>query len=54
MDEKAVAKSRAIRQTGTNERIGAVNFKHFLETLYDAKAWGYAVGISMLRSTYTC
>ena len=54
MDEKAVAKSRAIRQTGTNERIGAVNFKHFLETLYDAKAWGYAVRISMLRSTYTC
>lgn len=46
VDEKAIAKSRAIRQTGTNERIGGINVKQVFQTLYDVKAWCYAVRIN--------
>ena len=44
-EEKAIAKSRAIRQTGTSTRIGGVNLTQITQTLYDLKAWCYAVRI---------
>lgn len=43
VQEKAIAKSRAIRQTGTSERIGGLNLKQLALVLIDAKAWCYAV-----------
>ena len=52
MEEKAIAKSRAIRQTGTSQRIGAVNLKQLVQTLYDVQAWCYAVRISIPRFQY--
>lgn len=51
-EEKAIAKSRAVRQTGTSERIGGVNLTQLVQTLYDAKAWCYAVRINAFRSKY--
>lgn len=42
-EEKAIARSRAIRQTGTNERIGGVNVKQLVQTLFDPIAWCNAV-----------
>ncbi|CAF9907043.1 hypothetical protein IMSHALPRED_005425 [Imshaugia aleurites] len=42
VEEKAIAKSRAIRQTGSSERIGSVNLKQLVQVLFDAKAWCYA------------
>ena len=45
VEEKAIAKSRAIRQTGTSTRIGGVNLTQIAQTLYDLKAWCYAVRI---------
>ena len=47
VEEKAIAKSRAIRQTGTSERIGGLDLKQFVQTLYDVKAWCYAVCIGL-------
>ena len=43
VEEKAIAKARAIRQTGSNERIGGVDLKQLAQTLLDGKAWCYAV-----------
>ena len=42
-EEKAITRSRAVRQTGTSERIGSVDLKQITQTLYDAKAWCNAV-----------
>lgn len=50
VEEKAIARSRAIRQTGTSERIGGLNLKQLVQTLYDGKAWCYAVRINVPRS----
>ena len=47
VEEKAIAKSRAIRQTGSSERIGSVNLKQLVQVLFDAKAWCYAVRVTM-------
>ena len=47
VQEKAIAKSRAIRQTGTSERIGGLNPKQLALVLIDAKAWCYAVRFEM-------
>ena len=50
VEEKAIAKARAIRQTGTSERIGNVNLKQIAQTLFDVKAWCYAVRINVSRT----
>jgi MFS family permease len=42
-EEKAVAKARSVRQAGSSERVGSVNFKEVLATFADAKAWFTAV-----------
>ena len=42
-EEKAIARSRAVRQTGTSERIGGLDLKQLAQTLLDAKAWCYVV-----------
>lgn len=52
LEEKAIAKSRAVRQTGKSERIGGVSLKELAQTLYDAKAWCYAVRVDAPRSKY--
>lgn len=52
VEEKAIAKSRAIRQAGTSNRIGGLNLKQLFQTLYDAKAWCYAVCSSVPRSKH--
>ena len=52
VEEKAIAKSRAIRQAGTSKRIGSLNLKQLFQTLYDAKAWCYAVCSSVPRSKH--
>lgn len=52
VEEKAIAKSRAIRQAGTSKRIGGLNLKQLFQTLYDAKAWCYAVCSSVPRSKH--
>ena len=41
--EKDIARSRAIRQTGSSERIGSISVKQIGETLIDVKAWCNAV-----------
>ena len=50
VEEKAIAKARAIRQTGTSARIGNVDLKQFTQTLFDVKAWCYAVRINVSQS----
>ena len=45
-EEKAIARARAVRQTGTSERLGSLNIKQFAQTLLDLKAWFLAVRIS--------
>ena len=52
-EEKAIAKSRAVRQTGTSERIGGIDLKQFAQTFYDAKAWCYAVRSHIHRPEYS-
>ena len=42
-DEKALVRARAIRQVGTNQRIGGVNLKEIGLTLFDYKAWFMAL-----------
>ncbi|KAL8953121.1 MAG: hypothetical protein Q9222_001004 [Ikaeria aurantiellina] len=37
--EKEVARARAIRQTGTSERVGSIDVKQLARTLLDLKAW---------------
>ncbi|KAF6241077.1 hypothetical protein HO173_000871 [Letharia columbiana] len=51
-EEKAIAKSRAVRQTGTSDRIGGVNLKQLAQTLYDAKAWCYALMYFSVNVSY--
>ncbi len=41
--ERNVARARAVRQTGTSERLGSVNVKQLAQTLLDPKAWCLAV-----------
>lgn len=43
-EEKAIARARAVRQTGTSERLGSINVKQLAQTLLDLKAWFLAVG----------
>ena len=43
LEEKAIVRSRTLRQTGTSERIGGLNPKELALTLFDAKAWCNAV-----------
>lgn len=38
-EERVVAKARGVRQVGTVERIGSVNFKEVGEALLDLKCW---------------
>ena len=42
-EEKVVAKSRGVRQAGSEKRVGGVNLKEVGLTLLDAKAWLTAV-----------
>ena len=48
-DEQEVARARAIRQTGTSERVGSVDVKQLGQTLLDLKAWCNAVRIVQKR-----
>lgn len=41
--EKMIARARAVRQTGTSERLGSINVKQLAQTLLDLKAWCLAV-----------
>ena len=41
--EKQIARARAIRQTGTTERVGSIDVKQLAQTLLDVKAWCNAV-----------
>ncbi|CAF9935580.1 MAG: hypothetical protein ALECFALPRED_006489, partial [Alectoria fallacina] len=52
LEEKAIAKSRAVRQTGKSERIGGVSLKELAQTLYDAKAWCYALMYFSVNVSY--
>lgn len=52
VEEKAIARSRAIRQTGTSERIGGLNLKQLVQTLYDGKAWCYAMMYFSVNVSY--
>lgn len=42
-DEKAIAKSRGVRQAGTLPRIGGLKLNEVAQTLFDVKAWLTAV-----------
>lgn len=42
-EEKSIARARAIRQTGTHERLGTLNVAQLAQTLLDLKAWCLAV-----------
>lgn len=42
-EEKIVANARSVRQTGTSERVGKINFREILATFTDVKAWLTAV-----------
>ena len=42
-EEKAIARARAVRQTGTSERVGSVDVRQLLQTFLDLKAWCMAV-----------
>ncbi len=42
-EEKAIARARAVRQTGTSERVGGLDLKQLAQSLYDAKLWCNAV-----------
>src|SRR5271170_4468711 len=42
-EEKKIARARGVRQTGTVERVGGIDFKESGMTLVDAKAWFTAV-----------
>ena len=44
-NEKDIARTRAIRQTGTSERVGGLDIKELGQTLLDLKAWCNAVRI---------
>jgi len=41
--ERTIARARAVRQTGTSERLGSIDVKHLAQTLLDLKAWCLAV-----------
>ena len=47
-EEKIVAKARGVRQAGSAERVGFVNFKEVLATFASAKPWFTAVSFSIL------
>lgn len=51
--EKEIARARAIRQTGTSERVGSINVKQLAQTLLDVKAWCNAVSIPSLSRDLT-
>ena len=42
-EEKAIASARAVRQSGTSQRIGSLNLKDVGLTFLDLKAWFNAV-----------
>ena len=42
-EEQAIARARAVRQTGTSDRLGGVDVGQVLRTLVDPKAWCTAV-----------
>lgn len=42
-EEKTIARARAVRQAGTIERVGKVDFSELLQTFRDPKAWCMAV-----------
>ena len=46
-DEKAIARARAVRQAGTSDRVGHIDFGQMLQTLLDPKAWCMAVRDSL-------
>ena len=41
--EKQVAKARGVKQTGSTERVGSIDFHDILATLMDFKPWFTAV-----------
>ena len=43
LEERAIVRARAVRQTGTSERLGSLNIRQLAQTLLDAKAWFLAV-----------
>lgn len=47
--EKAVARARGVRQAGTTDRIGNINWKEMLEGMADLKGW-----ILGLSECYVC
>ena len=48
-EERAVARARAVRQTGTSERLGSLNLGDFAKALLDPKAWFLAVGSASIE-----
>ena len=42
-EEKTIARARAVRQTGTSERVGSVDVRQLLLAFLDLKAWCMAV-----------
>ena len=38
-EEKEIARSRAVRQTGSSERVGSLDVKQLLKALLDLKMW---------------
>lgn len=41
--ERAIARARAVRQTGTSDRLRTINVKQLAQTLLNYKAWCLAV-----------
>ena len=46
VEQKEIAESRAIRQTGIANRVGGVDVKQVLKAMLDLKMWFNAVGSS--------
>lgn len=51
-EEKEITRARAIRQTGTSERIGGLDVKQLAGALLDVKLWCMAVRYGPLFSLY--
>lgn len=45
-EEKEIARSRAIRQTGMTDRVGGIDFKQLLKSMLDPKMWFNAVRLA--------
>ena len=45
-EEKEIARSRAIRQTGMTDRVGGIDVKQLLKSMLDPKMWFNAVRLA--------